>query len=201
MGKVNTKQHIGNLLLRKGVVNEEQLQMALKTLSEEPQESNRRLGQILHQDLNLDRHTIMKEIANIYAFDEIFEGIEKLEESVIQRIKKNVESLPKEVTDDLVHQKAIPVKKTNTSLTIAAADPSNPLLSTIIAKLNLMSTTSTTVDTSLLRTRFPRSTSKKMSSWICSKKLILSREISLMLRRMLMRMRLMLKSIKVCLTP
>lgn len=136
MGKVNTKQHIGNLLLRKGVVNEEQLQMALKTLSEEPQESNRRLGQILHQDLNLDRHTIMKEIANIYAFDEIFEGIEKLEESVIQRIKKNVESLPKEVTDDLVHQKAIPVKKTNTSLTIAAADPSNPLLSTIIAKLN-----------------------------------------------------------------
>ncbi|MEX2456799.1 MAG: ATPase, T2SS/T4P/T4SS family, partial [Balneolaceae bacterium] len=136
MGKVNTKQHIGNLLLSKGVVNEEQLQMALKTLSEEPEESNRRLGQILHQDLNLDRHTIMKEIANIYAFDEIFEGEEKLDDSIIQKIKKNVESLPKEVTDDLVHQKAIPVKKTNTSLTIAAADPSNPLLSTIIAKLN-----------------------------------------------------------------
>lgn len=136
MGKVNTKQHIGNLLLSKGVVNEEQLQMALKTLSEEPEESNRRLGQILHQDLNLDRHTIMKEIANIYAFDEIFEGVEKLDDSIIQKIKKNVESLPKEITDDLVHQKAIPVKKTNTNLTIAAADPSNPLLNNIIAKLN-----------------------------------------------------------------
>jgi len=136
MGKVNTKTHIGNLLLSRGIVDEDQLDLAIKILSEEPDESSRRLGQILHQDLNLDRHTIMKAIADIYAFDEVFEGVEKLDEAKIQKIKKYVEDLPKEIIDELVHQKAIPVKKTSKTLTIAAADPSDPKLSSIISKLN-----------------------------------------------------------------
>ena len=136
MGKVNTKTHIGNLLLSRGIVDEDQLDLAIKILSEEPDESSRRLGQILHQDLNLDRHTIMKAIADIYAFDEVFEGVDKLDEAKIQKIKKYVEDLPKEIIDELVHQKAIPVKKTSKTLTIAAADPSDPKLSSIISKLN-----------------------------------------------------------------
>ena len=136
MGKVNTKTHIGNLLLSRGIVDEDQLDLAIKILSEEPDESSRRLGQILHQDLNLDRHTIMKAIADIYAFDEVFEGVDKLDETKIQKIKKYVEDLPKEIIDELVHQKAIPVKKTSKTLTIAAADPSDPKLSSIISKLN-----------------------------------------------------------------
>lgn len=136
MGKVNTKTHIGNLLLSRGIVDEDQLDLAIKILSEEPDESSRRLGQILHQDLNLDRHKIMKAIADIYAFDEVFEGVDKLDETKIQKIKKYVEDLPKEIIDELVHQKAIPVKKTTKTLTIAAADPSDPKLSSIISKLN-----------------------------------------------------------------
>lgn len=136
MGKVNAKQHIGNLLLNRGVISEQQLQTALQILNEEPVNSNRRLGQILHQDLNLDRHTIMREIASIYAFDEIFYGIDMLDDDQINTIKQHVEDLPKEVVDELVHEKAIPVAKSSTSLTIATPDPSNPNLSTIISKLN-----------------------------------------------------------------
>ena len=79
MGKVNAKQHIGNLLLSRGVISEKELHLAVQILEEEPAGSNRRLGQILHQDLNLDRHAIMREIASIYAFDEIFYGIDVLD--------------------------------------------------------------------------------------------------------------------------
>ncbi|MFO7846883.1 MAG: GspE/PulE family protein [Balneolaceae bacterium] len=136
MGKVNAKQHIGNLLLSRGVISEEQLRLAVKILEEEPENSTRRLGQILHQDLNLDRHAIMREIASIYAFDEIFYNVDHLPEDQIELIKEYLEKIPKEIVDQLVHQKAIPVSVNTTSMTIATPDPSNPELSTIISKLN-----------------------------------------------------------------
>lgn len=136
MGKVNTRQHIGDLLLSREVISEDQLEMALKILSEEPEHSNRRLGQILYQDLKLDRHTIMSQIAGIYAFDEIFASKKELPAEKIKEIKDYLAALPQDVVDELAHQKAIPVQKSNTSLTIAAADPSDPKLSNTIAKLN-----------------------------------------------------------------
>lgn len=136
MSKVNTKQHIGGLLLSRGVISEEQLKMALKILSEEPDQSNRRLGQILYQDLNLDRHEVMSQIAAIYAFDEIYEGRQELNQDQVQEIKSTIEDLPQDIIDELAHQKAIPVYKNNTSLKIAAADPSDPKLSNTISKLN-----------------------------------------------------------------
>lgn len=136
MGKVNTKQHIGNLLRSRGVISEKELNLAVQILEEEPAGSNRRLGQILHQDLNLDRHAIMREIASIYAFDEIFYGVDSLPEDQIEAIKSYLDQIPKEILDELVHQKAIPVSLNSTSLTIATPDPSNPELSTIISQLN-----------------------------------------------------------------
>jgi len=136
MGKVNTRRHIGDILLKRGVITDEQLQLALKILSEEPENSNRRLGQILYQDLKLDRHMIMKEIAGIYAFDEVFSGKDELSDEKLKEIKQYIDDLSSEAVDDLVHHKAVPIFKTSSSITIAAADPSDPLLSNILAKLN-----------------------------------------------------------------
>lgn len=136
MAKVNTRRHIGDLLLSREVISAEQLHMALAILAEEPDNSHRRLGQILYQDLKLDRHTIMKEIAAIYAFDEVFAGVSELPEKKISDIKSFVNDLPQEVIDDLVYHKAVPIHKTNSTLTIAAADPADPTLSTIISKLS-----------------------------------------------------------------
>lgn len=136
MAKVNTRRHIGDLLLSRGVISAEQLNLALTILEEEPDNSHRRLGQILYQDLKLDRHTIMKEIAAIYAFDEVFAGINELPQKKISDIKSFVNDLPQEVIDDLVYHKAVPIHKTNSTLTIAAADPADPTLSTIISKLS-----------------------------------------------------------------
>lgn len=136
MGKVNTRKHIGDILLSRGVINEEQLHTALSILQEEPESTNRRLGQILYQDLGLDRHAVMKEIAGIYAFDEVFHGVEKIDNGVIGEIKGNINELPQEIIDELVHQKAIPLQKNHNTLSIAAADPSDPTLSNIISRLN-----------------------------------------------------------------
>ncbi len=136
MSKVNTRRHIGDLLLHRGIITEEQLQMALSILDKEPENSNRRLGQILYQDLKLERHKIMKEIAAIYAFDEVFPGKDQLPDEKVSEVKDFVDDLPQEIIDDLVYHKAVPIHKTNSTLTIAAADPADPTLSTIISKLN-----------------------------------------------------------------
>ncbi|MDZ7715007.1 MAG: ATPase, T2SS/T4P/T4SS family [Balneolaceae bacterium] len=136
MGKVNTRRHIGDILVNRGVITAEQLQQALSVLQEEPESTNRRLGQILYQDLGLDRHKVMKEIASIYAFDEIFSERDSIDEETIETIRKNIDELPQEIVDELVHQKAVPLNQGNNKITIAAADPSDPILTNIISGLN-----------------------------------------------------------------
>lgn len=140
MGKINIRRHIGDILVNKGVITEEQLQKGLDILSEEPKESNRRLGQILSQDLGLNRHQIMKEIANIYAFREVLKDIEEIPGEVLDHIKENIEELPKEIIDELVHHKAIPYQKTKDSIVIAAADPSDPNIQSILNKISFKQT-------------------------------------------------------------
>lgn len=140
MGKINIRRHIGDILVRKGVVASDQLEQALKILEEEPEGSSRRLGQILFQDIGLNRHIIMREISKVYAFREILPDVELVPDDIIESIKKNVERLPEETIDELVHHKAIPYQQTNGSLTIAAADPSDPQIQSIINKLNYKQT-------------------------------------------------------------
>ncbi len=136
MGKVNTRRHIGDILVNRGIITEDQHHEALAILREEPESSNRRIGQILYQDLGIDRHKVMKEVASIYAFDEVFENKDTVEEEVIETIKSHIDDLPTEVVDELVHQKAVPLRQNQNTLTIAAADPSDPMLSNIVTKLN-----------------------------------------------------------------
>jgi len=140
MGKINIRRHIGDILVNKGVVTEEQLKSALEILEDEPEKSSRRLGQILYQEVGLNRHTIMKEISNVYAFREVLENVEIVPDDIIDHIKKNVEKLPEDVIDDLVHHKALPFQRTSGSLTIAAADPSDPNIQTILNKLTFKQT-------------------------------------------------------------
>lgn len=136
MGKVNVRRHIGDILVNKGVITEEQLKNALSILEQEPENSNRRLGQILFQDLGLNRHVIMKEISEIYAFREVMEGREEIDDEIIEHIKNNLEELPQETIDELAHQKAVPYNRSNGSITIAAADPSDPKIQNVLGKLN-----------------------------------------------------------------
>lgn len=140
MGKINIRRHIGDILVNKGVITEEQLQKGLEILSEEPKESDRRLGQILFQDLGLNRHMVMKEIARIYAFREVLKDVEDIPVELLEHIKENIEELPKEIVDELVHHKAVPYQKTKNSLVIAAADPSDPNIQSILNKVSFKQT-------------------------------------------------------------
>ncbi|MCR9132030.1 MAG: ATPase, T2SS/T4P/T4SS family [bacterium] len=140
MGKINIRRHIGDILVRKGVVSEEQLTQALQILEEEPSGSSRRLGQILFQDIGLNRHLIMREISKVYAFREVLADVEIVPDEIIDTIKNYVEKLPEETVDELVHHKALPYQISRGDLTIAAADPSDPNLQTIINKLNFKQT-------------------------------------------------------------
>lgn len=136
MAKVNTRRHIGDILVNREVITEDQLEEALAILREEPESSNRRIGQILYQDLGADRHDVMKEIASLYAFEEVFANKKAINGAIIEEIKSHIDDLPTEVVDELVHQKAVPLRQDRNSLTIAAADPSDPMLSDIVTKLN-----------------------------------------------------------------
>lgn len=141
MGKVNIRRHIGDILVSKGIVSDEELAKALTILEEEPQSSNRRLGQILFQDLGLNRHVIMKEIAQIYAFREVLENQEMVPNDVIDHIKKNIDEFNSDTIDKLVVLKAVPFQKQKGgTLIIAAADPSDPELQNILPKFNAKQT-------------------------------------------------------------
>ena len=140
MGKINIRKHIGDILVKKGVISKEQFDEAFRILHNEPSDSSRRLGQILCQDIGLNRHLIMREISKVYAFREVLSDIEIVPDYFTETIKKIVASLPKEIIEDLVTQKAIPYQLANGGLTIAAADPSDPKLQLIINKLNYKQT-------------------------------------------------------------
>lgn len=140
MGKINIRRHIGDILVKKKIITDAQLQEALGILEQEPESSSRRLGQILFQDLDLNRHKIMKEIAEIYAFREVLESAESVSEDIITHISKNVEELNNDVIDELVVLKAVPFHRTQNSITVAAADPSDPNIQGVIQKLNFKKT-------------------------------------------------------------
>lgn len=140
MGKINIRRHIGDILVSKGVVTDEQLQTALTVLEEEPEGSSRRLGQILYQEIGLNRHIIMREISKVYAFREVLADVEIVSDEIIDHIKNNVEKLPEDVIDELVHHKSVPFQRTNASITIAAADPSDPNIQSILNRLNFKQT-------------------------------------------------------------
>lgn len=140
MGKINIRRHIGDILVRKGVVSSEQLDQALQILEEEPEGSSRRLGQILFQDIGLNRHIIMREISKVYAFREVLADVEIVPDEIIEGIKNNIDRLPEETVDELVHHKAIPYQQSNGSISIAAADPSDPRIQSTLNKLNFKQT-------------------------------------------------------------
>lgn len=136
MGKINIRRHIGDILVKKNVITDDQLNNALEILKQEPENSDRRLGQILFQDLGLSRHVIMSEIANVYAFREVLEGQEAVPKEVLERIRGNLEKLSQEVVNEMVTLKAVPFDSNSGGIIIAASDPSDPNLQAIIQKLN-----------------------------------------------------------------
>ncbi len=132
--KFNVGRRVGDILVKKGVVDSHQLERALEIQTNEPQSVRRRLGNILIEDIGADRHEVMRSISELYAFREVLPSGE-VSESLLENIKKITDELPEHLEDDLLHRNAVPYDARNNSMVLACADPTDPALSDIVNKL------------------------------------------------------------------
>jgi type IV pilus assembly protein PilB len=133
--KLSLKRRVGDILVQRDVITEEMLAKAMSIQQAEPEAIRRRIGTILYENLGADRHAVMKEIAEFYAFRDI--SGEPIDEERIATIKQLNGELSEQLMDELVHRKAIPFKKERGNLVIASADPTDPNLTQLATQLNL----------------------------------------------------------------
>lgn len=131
----SVKRRIGELLVQRGIISEETLESALKAIEREPEAVRRRLPSVLIDDFGVDAQTVMSQIADFYAFKEVGLGDDYKRPERLETIGQLKESFSESLFEDLVHIKAIPYESTKNSLLIATADPTEPVLFDILAKL------------------------------------------------------------------
>jgi len=128
MAHIDITDKIGFALLKKGIIDYETLEKSLKVKESEEKKNRRNLGQILVNDFNADHDAVFREVADLYAFREIYLSDEKLDKPKLDFIKKNVDGLPSNVRDMLMQTKMLPLKfdeKQPDKLIIIAADPTD----------------------------------------------------------------------------
>ncbi len=128
MPEIDITDKIGYTLLKKGIIDYEVLEHSLRIKDSEDKKKRRNLGQILVSDFQIDHDAVFREVANLYAFREIYLSDEVLDISRIAFIKKTVEGLPDTYRSMLIETKIIPLKfddKVSEKLIIIAADPTD----------------------------------------------------------------------------
>lgn len=116
----------GELLVQRGVIDQDLLEKAILIQSAESGQ-RRKLGEILVQDLNCDRHEIYRELARIYAFSEVDLEHEEMTERRVQFIKNSYEALDKHDRDELLKSNILPfsVDARGDTLLVLTDDPTD----------------------------------------------------------------------------
>ncbi len=116
----------GELLVQRGVIDEELLEKAILIQSAESGQ-RRKLGEILVEDLNCDHHEIYRELAHIFAFSEVDLEKEELTEKRIQFIKNIYEALDKQDRDELLAANILPyqIDSHRDTLLVLTDDPTD----------------------------------------------------------------------------
>lgn len=130
---------IGYLLLKKGIIDVEVLEKALKVKQNENGKIKRNLAQILVQDFNFDHDTIFRQVAILYAFRELNVKVEEIPEARIEEIKKMINSAPEDVKSQILEHKVIPFQfddRIRDKLIMAAIDPTDKSITKIAYGLN-----------------------------------------------------------------
>ncbi len=134
MAEVDITDKIGYTLLKKGVIDYETLEKSLTVKESEDKKNRRNLGQILVNEFSVDHDLVFREVANLYAFREIYLTDEIIDPVRIEFIKKYVEALPDATKDLLVQIKMLPLRfdeKQTDKLIIISADPTDRNIPTI----------------------------------------------------------------------
>jgi type IV pilus assembly protein PilB len=141
MPEIDITDKIGYTLLKKGIIDFETLEKSLKMKDSEENKKNRKnLGQILVTEFGADHDAVFREVANLYAFREIFLNDEKIDEARIAFIKKLVDALPDQQREMMVQAKMLPFKydeRQTDKLIIIAADPTDRNLPVVARSFNV----------------------------------------------------------------
>ena len=127
MPEIDISDKLGYTLLKKGIIDYETLELAIKKKEAEDSKTRRTLAQILVSDFNVEHDLVFKEVANLYGFREIYLADEVIDGERVEFIKKLVES-GDNVKDEIISAKMLPLKFDEArpdKLIIVAADPTN----------------------------------------------------------------------------
>jgi len=106
MPDVDITDKIGYTLLKKGIIDYETLEKSLRVKESESNKKERRnLGQILVNEFNADHDAVFREVANLYAFREIYLADEVVDKTRIEFIRKLVDGLQESYRDLLFQSK------------------------------------------------------------------------------------------------
>ncbi|HZY10744.1 MAG TPA: ATPase, T2SS/T4P/T4SS family, partial [Bacteroidota bacterium] len=128
MADVDITDKIGYTLLKKGIIDYETLEKSLNVREGEDKKTRRNLGQILVHDFNVEHDLVFREVANLYAFREIYLNDEAIEKQRVDFIKKLVDTVPESARDLLIQSRMLPLRfdeKQGDKLIIIAADPTD----------------------------------------------------------------------------
>ncbi len=141
MPEIDITDKIGYTLLKKGIIDFETLEKSLKMKDSEENKKNRKnLGQILVTEFGADHDAVFREVANLYAFREIYLADEDLSESRLAFIKKLVDALSDQQRDMMIQAKMLPFKydeRQTDKLIIIAADPTDRNLPVVARAFNV----------------------------------------------------------------
>ncbi|MGA7162317.1 MAG: GspE/PulE family protein [Bacteroidota bacterium] len=140
MPDVDITDKIGYTLLKKGIIDYETLEKSLRVKESESNKKERRnLGQILVSEFNADHDAVFREVANLYAFREIYLADEAVDKTRIEFIRKLVDGLQESHRDMLIQSKMLPLKfdeKQPDKLIIVCTDPTDRNIPIIARNFN-----------------------------------------------------------------
>ena len=141
MPEIDITDKIGYTLLKKGIIDFETLEKSLKMKDSDDNKKNRKnLGQILVTEFGADHDAVFREVANLYAFREIFINDEKVDDTRIAFVKKYIEQLSDQQREMMIQSKMLPFKfdeRQPDKLIIIAADPTDRNLPIVARSFNV----------------------------------------------------------------
>lgn len=141
MPELDITDKIGYTLLKKGIIDFETLEKSLKMKDSEENKKNRKnLGQILVSEFGADHDAVFREVANLYAFREVYLNDEKLDDARVAFVKKFIDALPEAQREMMSQAKMLPFKydeRQPDKLIIIAADPTDRNLPVVARSFNV----------------------------------------------------------------
>ena len=131
---------IGDVLVQKEIITPELLEQALEIQSKEPPDNRRRIGEVLYEELGVDRHKVLAALTSLYAIKEIKVSVDTIPDEQLEFIQGFLSDLPDDTRTSMIRAKMLPLKFDRRNgegiLTLIAADPTDPVLQSIAEQLN-----------------------------------------------------------------